>query len=537
MSAFPEKELDQVPSSRVISREDVSENGTIEFQCRAEERSGLPDPWVAANHVPTWYRELSPSMTESPDGVMTTPSTGKRCGPFNESLGAGWLLRAPVRIELVKEGGSIAVQNDAATEYVTPLNTDDGSSDANSTFKKPDVLIDLRWAVDVPDDYGVLITPALNRSEPMLEPMSYYHLPRGRTEDQPFVELAAHLWEDSVTVEKGEPMVSVVPFPDATIPNEARVAPLEEESSVRRVQKRNDNRLSVRPSFYRKEIWCPRVGTALRDAETPSDADRSDDGREVRREASDVPTDPTAIEDRRTMMVDEYESFEELYDDDHETTAHLGLEVPTVPEGTVEFLGREEFYDMLPTPVDGTEFVQPWHRNMNSRIPEVAESEFPIQEGVLRAMSVGFVVRNEIELSLRRDPQAQGRYRVSTDVPDGLNPATVQDDRIIGRDHPNMPMTITNVNSRWLYRSPPGGCSLFLPPMNHFQTEYRAFSGIVETDEWYGFLNVPGRLSNESDEFVLPRGMPLIQVLPYRRGEEIMTGRITHRSRGDAGEQ
>jgi hypothetical protein len=183
----------------------------------------------------------------------------------------------------------------------------------------------------------------------------------------------------------------------------------------------------------------------------------------------------------------------------------------------------------LPLPANAAEYIQPWHRTLDSLDPAIRESSFPITESVVRAMSVGFVVRNELEMTLTRDYEAQGKYRVSTDAPKGINSATIQDDRIIGHDHPNMPITITNVISRWLYRSPPKGSSLFLPPMNHYQTEYRSFSGVVETDTWYGFLNVPGRLDNESDKVALPRGMPLIQVLPYQRGREIMFGRISHR--------
>lgn len=531
MMEFPEKSRDEVPAPRRIGTDDVADNGVVEFQCFAEERAEIPDPQSAADDVPDWYRTLSPKLMEPEEGVVTTPTTGKQCAPFGEALTAGWLLRSPGRIELVKEGEDVTVSDATDEEFVTVLDTDGRADGSNSTFHMPDVLVDLRWAVNTPPGYGVLITPALNRTELGIEPTSYYYVPEGATDERPFVELAAYAWDEEVTIEKGRPLVSVIPFPDETTPGRARVGPLANDSPVRRVQQRNDNRLNVRPSFYRKEIWCPRDGAVLRDLTSELETERSDGGdgdAPERRGESSGRADPDAIARERRMTFERYEAFEDLYDD-ADTITRLGTEVPAVPDGSVELLGRELYYESIPRPVSGTQYVQQWHQEMDAEVPAIGESAFPIAESIVRAMSLGFIVRNDADLFFERDPDVPGRYTVSAKAPDEFNSATVQDDRIIGSNHPDMPMTITNVNSRWLYRSPPGVSSLFLPPMNHFQSRYRSFAGLVETDDWYGFLNVPGRLRNDADEIVLRRGNPLIQVIPYRRGGEILAGRITHR--------
>ena len=74
--------------------------------------------------------------------------------------------------------------------------------------------------------------------------------------------------------------------------------------------------------------------------------------------------------------------------------------------------------------------------------------------------------------------------------------------------------------SPWTIRTPPGYSCLFTSPLNSEDSRLRLFAGIVNTDTYFNSVNFFfGIRKNTSMPGVFKKGMPLVQVIPFKREE------------------
>ena len=83
--------------------------------------------------------------------------------------------------------------------------------------------------------------------------------------------------------------------------------------------------------------------------------------------------------------------------------------------------------------------------------------------------------------------------------------------------HPNFPTIPIKVINHWIVETPPGWSCLFVPPLNRPDDIFDLFSGIVETDKYFEYINFPGFLKMREGSFTIKRGHPLMQVIPFKR--------------------
>jgi hypothetical protein len=72
--------------------------------------------------------------------------------------------------------------------------------------------------------------------------------------------------------------------------------------------------------------------------------------------------------------------------------------------------------------------------------------------------------------------------------------------------------------SPWIIRTPKGYSSLFIAPVNQENNEFKIVSAVVATDEYFNPINFPFVWTAPKEwEGVLKQGMPLVQVIPFKR--------------------
>lgn len=76
---------------------------------------------------------------------------------------------------------------------------------------------------------------------------------------------------------------------------------------------------------------------------------------------------------------------------------------------------------------------------------------------------------------------------------------------------------IPKVISPWAIETPPGYSCLFTQPMNQDRAIIRIFDGIVDTDTYHNPVNFPFMLIDPEWIGVLPAGMPIAQIIPFKR--------------------
>jgi len=69
----------------------------------------------------------------------------------------------------------------------------------------------------------------------------------------------------------------------------------------------------------------------------------------------------------------------------------------------------------------------------------------------------------------------------------------------------------------WLVETAPGYSCLFTSPLNHLEPRFKILDGVVDTDTYHNNVNFPFLWTGGDGEFLIPKGTPLVQVIPYRR--------------------
>lgn len=71
----------------------------------------------------------------------------------------------------------------------------------------------------------------------------------------------------------------------------------------------------------------------------------------------------------------------------------------------------------------------------------------------------------------------------------------------------------------WLIETDPGYSCLFTSPLNHLETRIKVLDGVVDTDSYYNNVNFPFLWTGGDGQFFIPKGTPLMQVIPFKREE------------------
>lgn len=94
--------------------------------------------------------------------------------------------------------------------------------------------------------------------------------------------------------------------------------------------------------------------------------------------------------------------------------------------------------------------------------------------------------------------------------------AQVKDHPLSNEPYGNIPVKWHNP---WGVETPKGWSCLFTAPFNHLETRFKILDGIVDTDTYYNQVNFPFIWTGGEGEFFIPRGTPLVQVIPFKRTE------------------
>ncbi len=72
-------------------------------------------------------------------------------------------------------------------------------------------------------------------------------------------------------------------------------------------------------------------------------------------------------------------------------------------------------------------------------------------------------------------------------------------------------------HNKWLIKTPPGYSCLFLHPMNRLEERWKIIEGVVDTDTYINVINFPFILKKRDKQFLIKKGDPMVQVVPFKR--------------------
>ena len=85
-------------------------------------------------------------------------------------------------------------------------------------------------------------------------------------------------------------------------------------------------------------------------------------------------------------------------------------------------------------------------------------------------------------------------------------------------DKTNLPTF--RIDSPWILKTPKGYSTLFVPPFNNRDIMFEAISGVIHTDVFTTYMNIPFIWTGPPDfKGVIKRGTPMVQMIPFKREE------------------
>lgn len=77
---------------------------------------------------------------------------------------------------------------------------------------------------------------------------------------------------------------------------------------------------------------------------------------------------------------------------------------------------------------------------------------------------------------------------------------------------------IGKFSNPWIIKVPKGWSIQIKNPANSFETNIHCMEGVVDADEYHNNINLPFIWTgSEVGEFIIPKGTPLVQVIPFER--------------------
>ena len=189
-------------------------------------------------------------------------------------------------------------------------------------------------------------------------------------------------------------------------------------------------------------------------------------------------------------------------------------------KNVISFTCEPEWEGVYPPPVPSAKAMPDYFKAMGPQL----EAHDPQSSTVKRclpfldALSAGYILPMWADLNIRAhgdDLQAEFPKNMPMDSSISGHPKNH-----IGV-HPFSDSALSanalKLHSPWVITTPKGWSCFFVPLLNHMERRFQPIAASVDTDTYYNEINFPMLWTGGEGDFVIKRGTPFIQVIPYRR--------------------
>jgi hypothetical protein len=146
----------------------------------------------------------------------------------------------------------------------------------------------------------------------------------------------------------------------------------------------------------------------------------------------------------------------------------------------------------------------------------------------LDAMGEGWILTTPADLRVELNEDG-GRIEVGATYPQQIA-SMHYSDQIAGS--PWEQKALLRIHTLWCVKTSPGYSCLLVPPLNR-QSDFTVFSGIIDTDTFHQQIVMPSYVTREDGIFTIPKGTPVVQIIPFRREAFKAVIRPPHKGEGN----
>jgi hypothetical protein len=218
----------------------------ITFTCPEELFDIIAPPVPAKTILPEWYKKLPAIDTTQADGGLTV----KSCVPVLDAFCLGWIMPLAKTVTLEVSGnGSVLSGGSGWLSAHVPYQV----AGHHHQPRLPGKFLNF-WTIRTPPGYSCLFVPPLNRSSQFECVSAVVDTDRFRGKPINF-QFFFTAPDGTYTIEKGTPLVQVIPFLRENMQSEIRVETREEAALDAEQMKLFDmNRDTYRAGSYRKLV-------------------------------------------------------------------------------------------------------------------------------------------------------------------------------------------------------------------------------------------------------------------------------------------
>lgn len=208
------------------------------------------------------------------------------------------------------------------------------------------------------------------------------------------------------------------------------------------------------------------------------------------------------------------------------------------PEPRIEFLCSPEDLGVIAAPMPAREALPDWFR----RLAPVDKQHLSVNDNALTAkrcmpfldaLMTGWIL--PLAATVRIEILDNGQTVNTGWDFDGTMVSNHHPYQIAG--HPMQPRPPNKFHNHWNIRTPKGWSCLFVPPLNQPNGVVEIASGVVDTDEYTSRIHFPFFATAPDGLYTLEKGMPLVQVIPFRRDAMALGGEVRAETAEEAAER
>jgi len=206
-------------------------------------------------------------------------------------------------------------------------------------------------------------------------------------------------------------------------------------------------------------------------------------------------------------------------------------------DGPIEFLCAPEDRGVIAEPFAAGDFKPDWLK----RLPPVDRDHVSATDHAitikrcmpfLDAMALGWII--PLAASVRLEVSDGGRVVNAGWDFDRTMVTFHHPYQVAG--HPQEPRPPCKLHNHWKIRTPRGWSCLFTPLLNRPNAAIEIVSGVVDTDTYGAEINFPFFVTAADGRYTLEKGLPLVQVIPFRRSATALSGVIRAETQAEADE-
>jgi len=189
--------------------------------------------------------------------------------------------------------------------------------------------------------------------------------------------------------------------------------------------------------------------------------------------------------------------------------------IDPIDSDNIEFVLQKNHTGKYIMPKPAYKYIPDWYKNTDllleqSKLDKTVRGCMPFME----SLTFGWIIPAPIDIEIQQSEE--GMVLNWTD--DSFNAMGYHYlEQVGGEEFPHQDVTIIKFNLPYLIRTPKGVSTLYMPPLNRFESRFTAFSGVVDTDTYMNQINIPSIFWDSSYEGVIQAGTPIAQIIPFYR--------------------